>query len=161
MGDVLKDAKVASMLGWGAFIEVGNGHRGLLHVDEMKWPEGAMAPSAYDCVKEDQVLEVSMVAWHLLNVFTLCHVYSMFETACDVSVSTGHKCSVCIAACLECGLVVLSKLHAFGQKSLSYTWLESIITRQLAWKPLSIFGLHKPACYAELVAVQNEKKSPC
>ena len=68
MGDVLKDPKVASMLGWGAFIEVGNGHRGLLHVDEMKWPEGAMAPSAYDCVKEDQVLEVSMGACHLLNV---------------------------------------------------------------------------------------------
>ena len=65
VGDILKDAKVASMLGWGAFIDVGNGHRGLLHVDEMKWPEGAMAPSAYDCVKEDQVLEVSMVACHL------------------------------------------------------------------------------------------------
>ena len=60
VGDVLKDAKVASMLGWGAFIDVGNGHRGLLHVDEMKWPDGAMAPSAYDCVKEDQVLEVSL-----------------------------------------------------------------------------------------------------
>ena len=46
------------MLGWGAFIDVGNGHRGLLHVDEMKWPEGAMAPSAYDCVKEEQSVEV-------------------------------------------------------------------------------------------------------
>lgn len=68
VGDILKDAKVASMLGWGAFIDVGNGHRGLLHVDEMKWPEGAMAPSAYDCVKEDQVLEVSMVACRLQHV---------------------------------------------------------------------------------------------
>lgn len=64
------------MLGWGAFIDVGNGHRGLLHVDEMKWPEGAMAPSAYDCVKEDQVLEVSVLACRLHSVswmhFTSC-----------------------------------------------------------------------------------------
>ena len=59
VGDVLKDAKVQSMLGWGAFIDVGNGHRGLLHVDEMRWPEGAMAPSAYDCVKEEQSVEVT------------------------------------------------------------------------------------------------------
>ena len=58
VGDVLTDVKVQSMLGWGAFIDVGNGHRGLLHVDEMKWPEGAMAPSAYDCVKEEQSVEV-------------------------------------------------------------------------------------------------------
>ncbi|DBA78976.1 hypothetical protein WJX77_000488 [Trebouxia sp. C0004] len=61
VGDVLKDVKVQSMLGWGAFIDVGNGHRGLLHVDEMKWPEGAMAPSAYDCVKEDQSVEVRVL----------------------------------------------------------------------------------------------------
>jgi len=59
VGDVLKDVKVQSMLGWGAFIDVGNGHRGLLHVDEMRWPEGAMAPSAYDCVKEEQSVEVT------------------------------------------------------------------------------------------------------
>lgn len=58
VGDVLKDVKVQSMLGWGAFIDVGSGHRGLLHVDEMRWPEGAMAPSAYDCVKEEQSVEV-------------------------------------------------------------------------------------------------------
>lgn len=58
VGDVLKDVKVQSMLGWGAFIDVGNGYRGLLHVDEMRWPEGAMAPSAYDCVKEEQSVEV-------------------------------------------------------------------------------------------------------
>lgn len=75
VGDVLKDAKVASMLGWGAFIEVGNGHRGLLHVDEMKWPDGAMAPSAYDCVKEDQVLEVSFA----------CHLHDVSRTHCSSS----------------------------------------------------------------------------
>ncbi|KAA6423398.1 MAG: elongation factor Ts, partial [Trebouxia sp. A1-2] len=61
VGDVLKDVKVQSMLGWGAFIDVGNGHRGLLHVDEMRWPEGAMAPSAYDCVKEEQSVEVRVL----------------------------------------------------------------------------------------------------
>lgn len=58
IGDVVKDVKVLSVVGWGAFIDVGNGHQGLLHVDEMKWPEGAMAPSAYDCVKVDQSVEV-------------------------------------------------------------------------------------------------------
>ncbi|KAL3150404.1 hypothetical protein ABBQ32_000242 [Trebouxia sp. C0010 RCD-2024] len=56
-GDVLKDAKVQSALSWGAFIDVGNGHQGLLHVDEMVTPEGVAASSAFDIVKEGQVLE--------------------------------------------------------------------------------------------------------
>jgi len=72
VGDVLKDVKVQSMLGWGAFIDVGSGHRGLLHVDEMKWPEGAMAPSAYDCVKEDQAVEVRKQYLMLILVHALC-----------------------------------------------------------------------------------------
>ncbi|KAL3138010.1 hypothetical protein ABBQ38_005246 [Trebouxia sp. C0009 RCD-2024] len=56
-GDELKDAKVQSALSWGAFIDVGNGHQGLLHVDEMVTPEGGTASSAFDIVKEGQVLE--------------------------------------------------------------------------------------------------------
>ena len=73
VGDVLKEAKVQSMLGWGAFVDVGAGHRGLLHVDEMKWPEGAMAPSAFDCVKEDQILEVSpQMLVSVLHISMLC-----------------------------------------------------------------------------------------
>lgn len=64
---MLKEAKVESLLGWGAFIDVGNGHRGLLHVDEMAWPAGAISPSAFDCLKEDQTVEVGILSLCLLQ----------------------------------------------------------------------------------------------
>ena len=92
------------MLGWGAFIDVGNGHRGLLHVDEMKWPEGAMAPSAFDCVKEDQVLEVSLPCLlAICSVFFGCtssHVHSLSGAACE-RVTREQVSLICIVACLE------------------------------------------------------------
>ena len=47
------------MTGWGALIDLGEGNRGLLHVDQMNWPEGAVSPSAYDCMKEGDEVEVS------------------------------------------------------------------------------------------------------
>lgn len=47
------------MTGWGAFCEFGEGFRGLLHVDQMNWPEGAVSPSAYDCLKEGDDVQVS------------------------------------------------------------------------------------------------------
>lgn len=72
-GDVLKDAKVQSALSWGAFIDVGNGHQGLLHVDEMVTPEGVAASSAFDIVKEGQVLEVSLADALLLAVCPVTH----------------------------------------------------------------------------------------
>ena len=73
VGDVLKEAKVQSLLGWGAFIDVGNDHRGLLHVDEMAWPEGAIAPSAFDCLKEDQTVEVISLTFCTLHTCSRCH----------------------------------------------------------------------------------------
>ena len=51
-----------SMTGWGAFFDIGEGIRGLLHVDEMIWPEGNYAPSAFDCMKEGDQAEVSLPA---------------------------------------------------------------------------------------------------
>ena len=73
-GDLLKEAKVQSMLTWGAFIDVGNGYQGLLHVDEMVTPEGATASSAFDILKEGQVLEVSLAAALLL---LLCLLFAL------------------------------------------------------------------------------------
>lgn len=61
MGDKLT-VKVGSMTGYGAFCDIEEGVRGLLHVDQMNWPEGAIQPSAYDCMKEGDELEVTKPA---------------------------------------------------------------------------------------------------
>lgn len=90
------------MLAWGAFIDVGNGHRGLLHVDEMRWPEGVLtAPTAFECVKENQVLEVRLPACVLVSAAfvrissgacrlkqsALCSICLLLETTCSISKS--------------------------------------------------------------------------
>ena len=91
------------MLGWGAYIDVGSGHRGFLHVNDMKWPEGVMAPSAYDCVKEDQVLEVSMLACHL-QIASWMHSHLMLTVlwrgACNECVDREQVLLICMA-CLS------------------------------------------------------------
>lgn len=51
-----------SVTGWGAFFDIGEGLRGLLHIDEMIWPEGNFAPSAHDCMKEGDQAEVRLPA---------------------------------------------------------------------------------------------------
>ena len=84
---MLKDAKVQSILTWGAFIDVGNGHQGLLHVDEMVTPEGATTSSAFDIAKEGQVLEVSLAPALLLLLllqllFALLPMTALFPTMC-------------------------------------------------------------------------------
>lgn len=97
-GDVLKDAKVQSVLSWGAFFDVGNGHQGLLHVDEMILPEGGpSSPSAFDLVKEGQVLEVSLAAAALVAVTALCPVplTAFLPTSCWTSLWQQPSCLQC------------------------------------------------------------------
>ena len=49
-GDVLK-AKVVNVLGFGAFVMLPDGTQALLHVSEMRAPEGTVSPSSRDLVK--------------------------------------------------------------------------------------------------------------
>ena len=57
-GDVLSKAKVDSVLRWGAFVDVGAGHRGLLHVDSMKAAEELLDADAKDIMKPGQTIQV-------------------------------------------------------------------------------------------------------
>ena len=49
---------VVSVLGFGAFIKLPDGTQALLHVSEMRAPEGTVSPQSRDLVKLEEELEV-------------------------------------------------------------------------------------------------------
>lgn len=61
-GDVLT-AKVVNVLGFGAFVMLPDGTQALLHVSEMRAPEGTVSPSSRDLVKVEEELEVRATRW--------------------------------------------------------------------------------------------------
>jgi hypothetical protein len=56
-GEVLT-GKVVNVLGFGAFIMLPDGTQALLHVSEMRSPEGTVSPNSRDLVKLEDELEV-------------------------------------------------------------------------------------------------------
>lgn len=51
---------VVSVLGFGAFIKLPDGTQALLHVSEMRAPEGTVSPQSRDLVKLEEELEVQL-----------------------------------------------------------------------------------------------------